>query len=330
MITDNRFPYWVYGAQQESGSAAVASRANDGEITFREFHPVGVEEYGYVAPDPLNPNIIYGGKATKLNQLTGDVQNISPGGARGGGGSYRFVRTMPLIFSTVDPHILYLGSNVLFKTINGGHSWTVISPDLTRPSYEVPKTLGIFTPLDPEKGKHRGVIYAIAPSRKDVNTIWAGTDDGWIRMTRDGGRSRKNVTPPDLKPWMKVSQLDGSYFDNETVYAAINCIRLDDLSPYIYRTHDGGKTWKKIVDGIPVDEVINTVREDPVRRGLLYAGSERAVYVSFDDGDHWESLRLNMPATSIRDLVIHGETSGRGDSRTVILDPRRRYAPSAD
>ncbi len=306
VITDNRFPYWVYGGQQESGSVGIASRSDYGEITFRDWHPVAVEEYGYVAPDPLDPNIIYGGKATRYNQATGDVQNIAPMPGRGGG-KYRSVRTMPIIFSTVDPHALYLAANVLFKTINGGHSWAVISPDLTREATPAPPSMGNFAALDPEKGQHRGVIYSIAPSRKDANTIWAGTDDGLIHVTRDGGKIWKNVTPPELTPWSKVSQLDASYFDNDTVYASINRFRLDDLRPYIYRTHDGGKTWTKIVDGIPNDEVVNTVREDPVRKGMLYAGTERSAYVSFDDGGHWQTLKLNMPATSIRDLVIHGD-----------------------
>jgi hypothetical protein len=214
---------------------------------------------------------------------------------------------MPLIFSTVDPHALYLAANVLFKTVNGGNSWETISPDLTRETYETPPSMGIFAALDPEGGKHRGVIYAIAPSRKDINTIWVGTDDGLIHVTRDGGRNWKNITPPELTPWSKISQLDASYFDGDTVYASVNRFRLDDLRPHIFRTHDGGKTWKKIVDGIPENEVVNTVREDPTRKGMLLAGTERAAYVSFDDGDHWQTLRLNMPATSIRDLVVHND-----------------------
>jgi photosystem II stability/assembly factor-like uncharacterized protein len=312
VITDNRFPYWVYGGQQESGSVGIASRSDYGEITFRDWHPVGVEEYGYVAPDPLDPNIIYGAsrdtsgsggiKVTRFNQTTGDRQDVGPVG-----GNLRSVRTMPIIFSTVDSHVLYLGSNVLLKTINGGNSWETISPDLTRETYETPASMGIFAPFDEEHGKHRGVIYAIGPSRKDINTIWAGTDDGLIHVTRDGGKNWKNVTPKDLTPWSKISQLDASYFDAETVYVAVNRFRLDDLRPHIYRTHDGGKTWKHVVDGIPDNEVVNTVREDPVRKGMLFAGTERAVYVSFDDGDHWQTLRLNMPATSIRDLVVHND-----------------------
>jgi photosystem II stability/assembly factor-like uncharacterized protein len=302
VITDNQFPYWVYGGQQESGSAAVLSRSDTGQITFREWHPVGVEEYGYVAPDPLNPGIIYGGKATRYDTTTGQTQDISPVVIRTG--KYRFNRTAPLMFSPADPRVLLLGSNVLFKTTNGGHSWDIISPDLTRDDPGVPGNLGVFVNSDPARGKHRGVIYSLAPSPKDANLIWAGTDDGLIHVTHDGGKTWQNVTPPDLTAWSKVAQLDAGHFDTETAYAAVNRFRLDDLHPYIYRTHDGGETWQKIVAGLP-DEPVNTVREDPMRQGLLFAGTERSVYVSFDDGDHWQSLKLNLPATSIRDLVIH-------------------------
>ncbi|HTS48462.1 MAG TPA: YCF48-related protein, partial [Bryobacteraceae bacterium] len=314
VITDNRFPYWVYGGQQESGSAGVASRSDYGEITFRDWHPVGVEEYGYVAPDPLDPNIIYGGRVSRFNQTTGEVQQVGPQLLRGE--KFRFLRTMPLIFSPVDPHVLYLGSQFLLKTINGGHSWETISPDLTRAKYDVPPSVGVFTEQAQKEATRRGVIYAIAPSHKDVNVIWAGTDDGLIHVTRDGGKSWTNVTPPALTPWSKVAQLDASHFDDLTVYAAINRFRLDDLKPHIYRTHDGGKTWKEIVAGLP-EGPVNTVREDPVRKGLLYAGTELATYVSFNDGDHWQALQLNMPRTSIRDLTIHGNdliagTHGRG------------------
>jgi photosystem II stability/assembly factor-like uncharacterized protein len=315
VITDNRFPYWVYGAQQESGSAGVESRSDDGAITFRNWRPIGIEEYGYVAPDPLNPNLIYGGKMTRFDSTTGDIQQVGPVVLYSS--KYRFVRTMPVMFSPVDPHILYLGSNVLFKTTNGGNSWEVISPDLTRETYEVPAVLGVFQGRDPEKGKHRGVIYALAPSPKDVNQIWAGTDDGLIHLTRDGGKNWTNVTPKALTPWSKVSILEASHTDAGTAYAAINRFRLDDLAPHIYRTRDFGNTWTEIVTGLPSSAPINVVREDPVRPGLLFAGSEHEVSVSFDDGGSWQPLRLNMPATSIRDLVIHGDdliagTHGRG------------------
>jgi photosystem II stability/assembly factor-like uncharacterized protein len=305
VITDNQFPYWVYGGQQESGSAGTASRSDWGEITFRDWHPVGTEEYGYVAPDPLHPNLIYGGKATRFDMITGQTQDVSPVILRTG--KYRFNRTAPLIFSPAAPHTLYLGSNVLFKTTDAGHSWQIISPDLTREDAGVPPNIGDLIASDPAQGKHRGVIYSLAPSPLDANLIWAGTDDGLIWLTRDGGQNWREVSPPGLTPWSKIAQLDASHFDPNGVYAAVNRFRLDDLHAYIYRTHDGGQTWDKITNGLPDDASVNVVREDPVRQGMLFAGTERAIYVSFNDGDSWQSLQLNLPATSMRDLVVHGD-----------------------
>ncbi len=308
--TDHQFPYRVYGGQQESGSAGVLSRGNDGQITFREWHPAGADEYGYVAPDPLNPNIVYGSKGTRYNSITGEVEDVKPKG------SYRYLRTAPLLFSYVDPHILYLGAQMVLKTINGGHSWEAISPDLSREHYEVPASVASYGDAARNQATRRGVVYSIGPSHLNVNVIWAGTDDGLIHVTKDGGKSWKNVTPPGMTPWSKVAQLDASHFDDDTVYAAVNRLRLDDLKPHIYRTHDGGTTWNAAVQGLP-DGPVNAVREDPVRKGLLFAATELAVYVSFNDGDNWQPLRLNMPATSIRDLVIHEDdlvvgTHGRG------------------
>ncbi len=298
VITDNQIPYNVYGGQQESGSVGIASRGNDGQITFREWHPVGAEEYAYIAPDPLDPNIIYGGRVSRYNKRTGEVQRVSPRG------NYRYLRTAPLLFSPVDPHVLYLGAQMVLRTTNGGETWSEISPDLSRATYDLPPSVGSYPADAKQQATRRGVVYAIAPSNLNVDVLWAGTDDGLIHLTRDGGRTWKDVTPPALTPWSKVSQLDASHFDDQTVYAAINRFRLDDLKPHIWRTHDGGATWKEIVRGLPASPV-NTVREDPVRKGLLYAGTELAVYVSLNDGDDWMPLRLNMPATSIRDLVVH-------------------------
>jgi len=300
--TDNAFPYNVYGGQQESGSVGIASRGNDGQITFREWHPVGVEEYGYIAADPLNANIIYGGKLTKFNKLTGQVQNISPEPNRRGG-KYRFLRTAPVIFSPLNPRCLFFAGNVLFKTTTGGNSWQVISPDLTRSAWDIPPSVGIYSAGNLKTMPRRGVIYTIAPSNKNIGTIWAGTDDGLIQVTNDGGKTWKNITPPEITSWNKISMIDAGHTDDLTAYVAVNKIRLDDMNPYIYKTHDGGKTWKKMVDGLPAGPV-NTVREDPYCRGLLFAGTETAVYVSFNDGENWQPLRLNMPATSVRDLVI--------------------------
>ncbi len=328
---DNAFPYNVYSGQQESGSVGIASRGNDGQITFHDWHPVGAEEYGYVVADPLDPNIIYGGKISRYDKRSGQAQNISPETVRSG--KYRFIRTAPILFSPVDPRCLYFAGNVLFKTKNGGHSWEVISPDLSREHWEVPSCVGVFS-SDAEKTKRRrGVIYAVAPSQQDTSTIWAGTDDGLIHITRNGGKDWTNITPPMVTDWSKVSQLDAGHFDNNTCYAAINRIRLDDLRPHILRTHDGGVSWQEITTGIPDNEPINTVREDPIQKGLLYAGSENAVYVSFDDGDHWQSLRLNMPATSIRDLVVKDDdlvigTHGRSFWILDNITPLRQFGSS--
>jgi photosystem II stability/assembly factor-like uncharacterized protein len=302
---DNAFPYNVYSGQQESGSVGIASRGNDGIITFRDWHPVGAEEYGYVVADPLDNNIIYGGKISRYDKRTGQAQNIAPEAVRSG--QYRFIRTAPVLFNPIDKKTLYYAGNVLFKTNNGGNSWQVISPDLSRDSADIvkniPNNIGIYTNEDMKKMKRRGVIYTVAPSYVDINTIWCGTDDGLIHVTKDGGKTWRNVTPPQLTPWSKVSLMDASHTDVNTAYAAVNKIRLADMQPHIYKTTDGGKTWIEITNGLPNDP-INVVKEDPIRKGLLFAGSERAVYVSFDDGANWQSLRLNMPATSIRDLVI--------------------------
>ncbi|HXM92905.1 MAG TPA: glycoside hydrolase [Candidatus Dormibacteraeota bacterium] len=305
VTTDNRFPYWVYGAQQESGSAGTMSRSDYGEITFREWHSVGVFEYGYITVDPLDPNFIYGARLTRTNQALGEVADIAPEPIRRG--EYRYDRTLPVVFSPLDPHALYFSANVLFKTMDGGKNWKIVSPDLTRESYEIPANLGVFTKSDPEKGKHRGVIYAVAPSFKDVDTIWAGTDDGLIHLTRDSGKSWQNVTPPQLTPWSKVSIIEAGHFDAGTAYVAVNRFRLDDLHAYIYRTRDFGKSWQEITKGLPDNAPVNAVREDPLHKGLLFAGSETSVYVSFSDGDAWQPLQLNLPHTSMRDLAIHGD-----------------------
>ncbi|HEX8764603.1 MAG TPA: hypothetical protein VF740_05550, partial [Candidatus Acidoferrum sp.] len=305
VTTDNRFPYWVYGAQQESGSVGTLSRSDFGEITFRDWHLIGIFEYGYVAVDPLDPNIVYGDWLTRTKQDIGEYAKVTPEPIRRG--EYRYVRTLPVVFSPLEPHTLYFAANVLFKTTDAGNSWQVISPDLTRESYDIPANLGVFAASDPEKGKHRGVIYAVAPSFKETSTIWAGTDDGLIHLTRDGGKSWQNVTPPQLKPWSKVSIIEASHFDAGTAYAAMNSFRLDDLRAHIYRTRDFGKTWTEITKGIPDGGASNVVREDPLRKGLLFAGTEGSVYVSLNDGDDWQPLQLNLPHTSMRDLAIHGD-----------------------
>jgi photosystem II stability/assembly factor-like uncharacterized protein len=319
---DNAFPYRVCSGQQESGSACVSSRGNYGAISIRDWLPVGVDEYGYVAPDPLNPDIVYGGRnVTRFDRRTGQVSSVGPIAGRGGGGgaqgNFRQVRTMPVVFSEVDKRSLFFANNHLWKTVNGGAAWKRISPDLTRESWETPKSVGKYSSLPGSHATQRGVIYTIAPSYQDVNRIWVGTDDGLIHVTADGGVSWKNITPAAVGPWAKVSLIDAGRFRPLTAYAAINTLRLDDLRPHIFRTHDGGSTWTEIVAGIPSGETVNAVREDPRKKGLLFAATERAVYVSFDDGANWQSLRLNMGVTSVRDLIVKDDdvvaaTHGRG------------------
>lgn len=315
---DNAFPYRVCGGQQDSGSACVPTRSDDGRITFHDWHPVGIEEYGYAAPDPLDPDIVYGGKVTRYDRRTGQIQDVEPKPLR----SYRALRTEPLQFSPVDPHKLYFATNTLWLTENGGKNWKEVSPDLTRETWDLPQVVSGYKDSPAAAVTRRGVIYALGLSPVDGNRIWAGTDDGLMWTTADAGAHWDNVTPPALKPFWKVFNMDAGHFDVQTAYAAVNTMRLDDMRPHLFRTHDGGKTWTEIDNGIPEGAATSAIREDPKRKGLLYAGSETQVYVSFDDGDHWQSLRLNMPASSVRDLEVKGDdliaaTHGRG---FLILD----------
>jgi photosystem II stability/assembly factor-like uncharacterized protein len=327
---DNAFPYRLYSGQQESGSVGIASRGVDGAITFRDWHPVAAEEYGYVVADPLDPDTIYGGKLTRYDRRTGQVKGILPVALRTR--DFRMIRTQPVVFSPIDAHLLFFSGNTLWQTRDRGENWTQISPDLSRENYQLPASIGKYRAEPTAKPKRRGVIYTVAPSPLDVNRIWAGTDDGLIHLTTNEGKNWTNVTPPKISAWQKISLIDAGHFDANTAYAAVNTLRLDDLHPHIYRTHDGGKTWQEIVQGIPAGQTVNVVREDTQRKGLLFAGTELAVYVSFNDGDSWESLRLNMPATSVRDLIIKDDdvavgTHGRGfwilDNITPLRQLRR-------
>ena len=310
------FPYRVCSGQQESGSVCIASRGNDGEITARDWHPVGVIEYGYVAPDPLDADVVYGAGRTEVSKFhwsTGQVQNVTPVPVHGA--EVRADRTEPLLFAPLDPHTLYYAANVLYRTTDGGASWAAISPDLTRADPGVPASVGARHV--PGADKQRGAIYALGVSPLRLETLWAGTDDGLVWVTRDGGGHWSDVTPPGVSAWSKVTQIEASHFDAAAAYCSVSRLRVDDLAPLIYRTRDGGRTWQSISAGLPDDAPVNAVREDPVRRGLLFAATERAVWVSFDDGEHWDSLQANLPHTSMRDLAIHDAdlivaTHGRG------------------
>ena len=302
-VTDT-FPYRICSGQQESGSVCIATRGNDGEITFRDWHPVGAIEYGYVVPDPLDPDVVYGSGrnvVTKTHLSTGQVQDITPIPLKGAG--VRVDRTEPLLFSPQDAHRMYYAANHLYETTDSGQHWRVISPDLTRENPGAPASVGSLHL--PKADLQRGAIYAASASALAAGLIWAGTDDGLVWVTRDGGAAWQNVTPPPLTPWSKVTQIEASHFDPKVAYLSVSRFRIDDLKPYIFRTRDGGQSWTQISAGLPVDAPVNTVREDPTHRGLLFAGTEKSVWVSFDDGDHWNSLQLNLPHTSMRDLAIH-------------------------
>jgi photosystem II stability/assembly factor-like uncharacterized protein len=334
--TDNQFPYLVYGAQQDSGTAAIASRTNYGSITFRDWEPIGAGESGAIQPDPLDPNIVYGGSTYgslfRFDRRTGQSKDISPSARVSFGKEInqrqlRFTWTSPLAFSPHNPKVIYFGSQYVLRSADQGMSWQAISPDLTgtaKVSSDGPLS------VDNAKARGYGVVYSMAPSPLKAGQIWAGTDTGLVQLTRDEGKTWSNVTPPGLADWSKIGIIDASYHDAGTAYIAIDRHRLDDYEPYVYRTHDFGKTWTKITTGLAAPAFVNAVREDPIRKGLLYAGTELGVYVSFDDGDRWQSLQLNLPVAPVRDLAIHGNdlviaTHGRSfwilDDVTPLREP---------
>ena len=324
---DNAFPYRLYSGQQESGSVGIKSRGDEGEITFRDWQPVAAEEYGYVVADPIDSDIIIGGKLTRFNRRTGQAQNILPVPVQTE--DFRMLRTEPVVFSPLGPHLLFFAGNTLWQTRDRGDHWEKISQDLSRSNDELPASIGKYKEDATKQARRRGVIYTVAPSPLDANRIWCGTDDGLIHLTTDGGKTWTNVTPASVSAWQKISLIEAGHFDSNTAYAAVNTMRIDDLRPHILATHDGGKTWIEITNRIPAGQIVNAVREDPERKGLLFAGAEKGVYVSFDDGANWESLRLNLPASSVRDLMIKHDdlivaTHGRGFWALDNLTPLRQ------
>ncbi len=306
VITDNSYPYWIYGAQQDSGAIAVPSRSKYASITERDWHGISVAgESGSIAPDPSDNQVLFGGTVSRYWTDSSQDQDVSP--TLGREGTWRNTWTLPLVFSPADPHKLYFSRQVLFRSTNRGQSWDVISPDLTRPDSAVPSNLDPITAKFGLDSPRKGVIYSIAPSPLDANLLWVGTDDGLIHRSTDDGKHWQNVTPPPLTAWSKVATLEASHFDKQTAYAAVDRHRLEDYKPYLYRTHDGGKSWQSVTEGIPDGAYLNAVREDPVRKDLLYAGTETGIYVSFDGGDHWQPLQLNLPVASVRDINVHGD-----------------------
>jgi len=317
VITDDQFPYVVYGTQQDTGSAAVRSRGDAGLITPRDWFPAGGSESGYIAPDPNDPNIVYlsatYGGVSRFNLRTTFSQNITPWPLSNFGvdinvRKYRDPWTPVLLFSPVDKKTLYLGTQYVMKTLDGGLHWEIISPDLTG-STQHPGDKKPAGPVSVENAKQRGygVVYTIAPSSLNENLIWAGSDTGLVHLTRDGGKNWTDVTPQAIGEWSKISLIEASHFDPAEAYAAVDRHYLDDQKPYLYRTRDYGATWQLIADGIAASSFLRVVREDPQTRGLLFAGTELGAYVSFDDGNHWQSLQLNLPTASVRDIVIHGD-----------------------
>ncbi|MDR3692109.1 MAG: hypothetical protein P4L46_22200 [Fimbriimonas sp.] len=311
VVTDNRFPYWIYGAQQDSGAIAVPSRTIHTGISAMDTRPIDVGgESGTIAPDPLHPGLLYGNGGSREQFETAWEQDL-------GATTYfpdtdwRSTWTLPIIVSPTDPHVFYMSHQRIFRTDNAGATWSLISPDLTRPTTPIPANLDPTTAADSDGKPRKGVVYWISPSPVRRHEIWAGTDDGLIWLTHDEGVHWTNVTPQALTPWSKVGVVDASHFNADTAYAAVDRHRLDDNRPYIYRTRDAGRHWTQITHGLPNDVWVNVVREDPKRAGLLYAGTDRAVYVSLDDGDHWYSLQLNLPAASMRDIVF-------GDNDVVV------------
>ncbi len=326
VAVDERFPYYVYGAQQDNESVAIASRSDYGSIDAHDWYVVSDNESGYVVPDPTDPETVYSGSyfgiLTRYNRHTGQFQDVSPwpfdaDGHPAAEMQYRFTWTMPQVFSPQDPKVMYFGSQYLLRSDDAGMSWTAISPDLTRDDNSKQGVSGGPVTLDDASAEYYDLIYSIAPSPLAAGQIWVGTDDGLIQLTRDGGKHWQNVTPKGMPAWAKVSLIEASHFDAGTAYVAVDAHKLDDFQPYIFVTHDYGRSWMRADQGISAPAFVRAVREDPVQKGLLYAGTETGVYVSFDGGRNWRSLQLNLPVTSMRDLVVKDgdlvvATHGRG------------------
>ncbi len=330
LSVDYRFPYWVTGAQQDSGAMAIRSRGKFAQVSMHDWEPIAPGgESGYTAGDPLNPGVVFGGDGQRWNldaniPVEGTTSPKSPEPARGDW-------TQPLVFSKADPHSLYYANQFLFKTTDGAKTWAQISPDLTRVETVIPPTLDATAAAAVDRNGKRGVIYTISPSPLRAPLVWIGTDDGYIQQTPDDGKTWRNVTPAAITPWSRVTMVEASHFEPGTAYASVDRHQLQDFEPHIYRTRDMGRTWEKITKGLPSGVYVHVVKEDPHRRGLLVAGTERGIHVSFDDGDNWQSLQLNVPVTSMRDFEFYGNdlilaTHGRGFWVIDDISPLRQLS----
>jgi photosystem II stability/assembly factor-like uncharacterized protein len=344
VATDNRFRYYVYGAQQDNSTVAIASSTDRGTIDREDWYSVGGGESGFVVPYLPDPNIVfagsYDGLITRYNKATGELQDVNPwpDNPMGWGAArlkYRFQWTAPIALSPHDPNVLYHGANVLFRSTNMGHSWTAISPDLTRNDKGKQGPSGGPITKDNTSVEYYDTIFAVAESPAQKGLIWVGSDDGLVHLTRDDGANWHNVTPKELPEWGTVSLIDASPTDAGSAYVAVDRHRMDDLAPYIFATHDFGKTWTKIVNGIPSGSFVHAVRQDPANKNLLYAGAESEVFISWDDGSHWQPLKLNLPDVPIHDLVVKNNdlviaTHGRAFWILDDLSPLRELASAAN
>ncbi|HWI88045.1 MAG TPA: hypothetical protein VNS11_02220 [Sphingomicrobium sp.] len=314
LATDNRFPYWIYSGQQDSGTVAIASRSDYGAPNLRDWHPVGGDERDYDIPDPLDPDIVYGsglgGHISRWDARTGTVADVSPWpvsnyGLRPTTVAHHFNWVTPLVASRTGPPALYLGGEVLFKTLDRGNSWTIVSPDLTGKTPGAQRCGGDVAIADAMACGY-GTIITIQPSPLAAGELWVGTDTGLLQVTRDSGAHWVQLPLPGVRPWSKISSIDLSTSDRATAYVSVDAHRIGDFAPHVFKTHDGGRSWQPITAGLPSDQLVSVVRADPARPGLLYAGNETSVFVSFDDGGSWQPLRQNLPTAWVRDLLVHG------------------------
>jgi photosystem II stability/assembly factor-like uncharacterized protein len=316
VAADNDFLYRVYGSQQDNSSVGIPTRTDHGYIDHGDWTSVGGGESGYVVPDPRDSNIVYaddeGPFFTRFDRRTGQVQSIQqwPEDISGHAAvtqKYRYTWTMPIVISSHNPDVIYHTSQFVFRSSDAGHSWKEISPDLTRNDKSKQQDSGGPITKDQYSVEYYDVVFALAESPKQEGVLWAGTDDGLIQLTRDGGKSWSNVTPKDVPEWSAISLIEASPFETGTAYVAVDAHRLDNFHPYIFKTSDFGKTWSKLVAGLPDNSYVHAVREDPVKKGLLYAGTETGIWISFDDGGQWQPLQNNLPTTPIHDLIVHND-----------------------